>query len=211
MQPQPQLCITYVSQLRTNTTCELRFNTGPVGLEPALCRFTVVSLNFLLELSAPELLRSSTDLLNSHYIISDTQKINSGRKQSNYWGGGFHYPRYPTYSLLCVTVSQHSKFSPIHQNETPTQRNFQERISQNDILMLLKLISFYLLQMCADKNKPEDTTCFSLQTLVHFLKSHHYRLTSKKKHSWQGLLLFLRQCVHVRSASRREKDPSMCG
>lgn len=76
-----------MNQLSTNTTCELRFDAGPVGLEPALCRFTVVSLNFLLELPAPELLGSSTDLLNSHYIISDTQKINSGRKLSNYRGG----------------------------------------------------------------------------------------------------------------------------
>lgn len=46
--------------------------------------------------------------------------------------------------------------------------------------------------MCADKNKPEDTTCFSLQTLVHFLKSHHYRLTSKKKAQLAGAATILK-------------------
>lgn len=54
-------------------------------------------------------------------------KINLGRKQSSY-RGVFLYPRYLAYSLLCTTASQWSKFSHIHQNEMPTQRNFQKRI-----------------------------------------------------------------------------------
>lgn len=38
--------------------------------------------------TAQELTRSSTDLLDSHSIIPDLQKINSCKKQSNYWAGG---------------------------------------------------------------------------------------------------------------------------
>lgn len=52
------------------------------------CQFALAPLNFLLELPAPELTRSSTDLLDSHYIISDVQKINSG-----IWEGGGLLPK----------------------------------------------------------------------------------------------------------------------
>lgn len=70
---------------------------------------------FLLELPAPELTTSSTDLLDSHYIISDMQKINSGRKQLHYWERGGPLPK--VYDLHIATDNgQPVQQNPPHSN-----------------------------------------------------------------------------------------------